>query len=551
MNVSIISDFNADLVSRFLAADQTAPTLDIHNAPYGQVYQSLGVKPPAGPESFVFVWTRPEGVVPRWQLQVDGEPVRMEDILADVETFAQALKAHASRCSMLFASTWVSSRSGRGLGLLDWTRDGEARRLAQMNMHLAGCLDGTKNVSILDSQRWIDRGRPAREAKLWYAAKIPFSESVCRAAARDVKAAIRATIGEGRKLIVLDLDNTLWGGIVGDDGWQNLLVGGHDPVGEAYADFQHSLLSLTKRGIVLAIVSKNDEAVALEAIDRHPEIILRRELFAGWRINWRDKAENLIELVQELNLGLQSVVFIDDNPTERGRVRESLPDVLVPDWPKDPARYADALRELDCFDQSAITAEDRARTQMYVAERVRRTNATEFANPEEWLKTLEIAVDIGRVDDANLKRAIQLANKTNQLNLRTRRFTREEFVRWLQEGRGRGAWTIAVSDRFGDVGLTGLLTWEEVDDRLEVVDYILSCRAMGRQIEKLMAALAVEAARNQGKNSLFVRLLPTARNSPCLDFWRNSGLDEVEENCFVWDTAADYPRPSYVVVRGG
>jgi FkbH-like protein len=296
------------------------------------------------------------------------------------------------------------------------------------------------------------------------------------------------------------------------------------------------------------MVSKNTEDTALEAVDKHPEMILRRKNFAGWRINWNDKAANIVELVKELNLGLQSVVFIDDNPVERGRVREALPEVLVPEWPKDPAHYADALRRLDCFDQSAITAEDRARAEMYASDRSRRSSQTEFSSPQEWLQNLGIRVRVAPVTDVNRKRVVQLANKTNQLNLATRRFTEEEFIAWLHQ-EGNDARALSVADRFGDIGLTGVIAWRGEGDTLEITDYILSCRAMGRQVEELMAALAVEVASAAGKRRVVARLLPTERNGPCLEFWRRSGFAEVEPNLFVWQTSEDYPAPPFIALE--
>ena len=232
------------------------------------------------------------------------------------------------------------------------------------------------------------------------------------------------------------------------------------------------------------MVSKNDEAVALEAIASHPEMVIRTEHLAGWRINWQDKAQNIAELVAELNLGLQSTVFIDDNPTERGRVREALPEVLVPEWPTDPTRFADALRQLDCFDRAAITSEDRERNQMYVQERARRGSLDVASSPEDWLASLDVRVRIDPLSAANLKRVVQLLNKTNQLNLRTRRCTEMELTQWLEGGKNRNLVSLTIADRFGDIGLTGIVSWEQIGSTLEIVDYVLSCRAMGRQVEQ-------------------------------------------------------------------
>ena len=228
---------------------------------------------------------------------------------------------------------------------------------------------------------------------------------------------------------MLDLDNVLWGGVVGEVGWTGINLGGHDHVGEAFADFQRALKALAARGVQLALVSRNDEATALEAIDRHPEMQLRREDFAGWRINWEDKAQNIAGLLAELNLGDESAVFIDDSAIERERVRTAIPEVLVPEWPDDPARFREALGSLRCFDSPFLTEEDRRRTAMSAAERSRRCRvSTAVASVEDWLQSLDISVTVEMLSDGNLDRAVQLFNKTNQMNLATRRLSKPELA---------------------------------------------------------------------------------------------------------------------------
>jgi FkbH-like protein len=245
------------------------------------------------------------------------------------------------------------------------------------------------------------------------------------------------------KLLVLDLDGTLWGGTVGDDGWRNLRVGGHDPIGEAYRDFQAALLALSKRGALLGIVSKNDEHIALEALYSHPEMILRAECFAGWRINWEDKARNIVDLAEELNLGLDSGVFIDDNPVERDRIRHALPAVLVPEWPASPASYCLALAAMDCFDAPVVSVEDRHRTVMYMAERERKQSLEEAPGLEQWLAGLGLTMDVELLSETNLPRAVQLLNKTNQLNLSTRRLSAREFLAWAEHPDHQRYWSSA------------------------------------------------------------------------------------------------------------
>ena len=549
-DVLVVSDFNAELTSRYLSADQSLPKCNATSAPYGQVFQVLSEASPAKADRVALIWTRPEGVIPEYAKLLAGEQARAARLEEEVAAFATMIKHFAQGCRHVLVASWLPTYGDRATGLLSWSRQGAAHHLARMNLRLSDALADVPDVFMLDSQGWIDASDAARDSKSWYLAKSPFTEKVFKAAARDVKAALRTASGLNRKLVVVDLDDTMWGGIVGDDGWENLRLGGHDHVGEAYVEFQRALMTLVRRGIAVAVVSKNDEAVALEAIANHPEMVIRTGDLAGWRINWKDKAQNIAELVSELNLGLQSTVFIDDNPTERGRVREALPDVLVPEWPTDPSRFADALRQLDCFDRAAITSEDRERSRMYVQERARRGSLDVASSPEEWLAALGITVRADPLSTSNIKRVVQLLNKTNQLNLRTRRCTEKELTQWLEGGERRDLVAVTVADRFGDVGLTGIVSWEQIGSTLEIVDYVLSCRAMGRQVEQLMVHLAAQAATRAKCDMVVAKLIPTAKNRPCLEFWQSSGFSENDQNVFQWTTDRPYPKPDFIALEG-
>jgi FkbH-like protein len=325
-------------------------------------------------------------------------------------------------------------------------------------------------------------------------------------------------------------------------------LGGHDPLGEAYVDFQRALKALTRRGIILGVVSKNEETVALNAIRNHPEMVLTLDDFAGWRINWSDKAQNVAELVAELNLGLDSVVFLDDNPVERARVREALPDVLVPELPEDVMLYVKTLAGLGVFDAPAISAEDAERTKMYVTDRQRNAIKTEVGSLDAWLETLGVTVTVRELDLATLPRTAQLLNKTNQMNLSTRRMTDAELMAWTQAADHR-LWTVTVSDKFGDLGLTGIVSLEIDGTHGKIADYVLSCRVMGRKVEETMLAVVIDAARSMGLSEVYALYLPTAKNKPTLDFFRRSGWEFDEAaNTFRWDMANEYPVPKGIAL---
>jgi FkbH-like protein len=303
--------------------------------------------------------------------------------------------------------------------------------------------------------------------------------------------------------------------------------------------------NLTRRGIVLGIVSKNEEATALEAIRRHPEMVLREEDFVGHKINWRDKAQNILELVTELNLGMQSVVFIDDNPVERARVREALPEVFVPEWPEDKHLYRSALATLRCFDSPTLSKEDAERTALYAAERKREQLQASVGSMDEWLLSLQLRVRVEPLRQANLSRTSQLLNKTNQMNLSTRRLTESELTAWAT-GPGRSLWAVQVEDRFGDAGLTGIVSVEIVDEIAKIVDFVLSCRVMGRKVEQAMVHVAVEHARAGGARHVEALLIPTAKNKPSLAFWQASGFSSEDDARFIWGAENRYALPEAI-----
>ncbi len=554
LKVVLISDFNVANLAGLLQNDAEPPILEPVVAPYGQVIASLMPGNLAfwepKPEVLV-VWTRPEGVVQSFGRLLQYEQVDLEAVMREVDEFAAAVLGACERAGSILVPSWTSPSNHRGFGPLDMKAGlGVRDTLMRMNLRLSERLYQGSNVYVLDAHKWIEAVGPwAFEPKLWYTAKIPFGIDVFKEAVKDIKSALQGVRGASKKLIVLDLDNTLWGGIVGELGWENLRLGGHDHIGEAYLDFQKSLKALTRRGILLAIASKNEEGVALGALEKHPEMLLRLKDFVGWRINWEDKAKNIADLVVELNLGLESVVFIDDDPVERARVRESLMGVLVPEWPEDAMLYTKTLLGLRCFDAPVLSQEDASRAEMYASERRRREARVQGVCVEEWLRTLDIRVKVESLTEANLQRTAQLLNKTNQMNLTTRRLTEVELLSWAQAS-DRRVWTYRVSDKFGDSGLTGILSLEIQGRMGTIADFVLSCRVMGRGVEETMLFAAVQYAESVGVKELHAQYIPTAKNKPCLDFWKRSSFEHDERTSrFSWRFDRLYPRPDHVVIE--
>lgn len=547
----LVSDFNIGNFSRYLENDEAQPPVACAAAPYGQVIASLlDPSATAGRRDFAVVWAAPEHVSPAFARSVEGHEADTGAVLADVDAFCAAVRSCASRVDVVFVAAWVPTRETPSSLLLDMrSGTGGSRLLLEMNLRLAEGLQDVANAYVLDASRWMAAapGR-ARDPKLWYLAKVPFANEVFASAARDVKSCLRGLKGGARKLLVLDLDDTLWGGLVGDVGWERLRIGGHDALGESFADFQRGLKALTRRGVILGIVSKNESHLALEAVDRHPEMVLRRGDFAGWRINREDKARNIVELTHELNLGLDAVVFIDDSAAERARVRDALPEVLVPEWPSDPMLYPRALADLRAFDTPALTAEDAGRTGMYVTERQRSELLQRIGSVDDWLKSLGLRVSVEDVAGANFDRALQLLNKTNQMNLATRRCTAGELREWLAAP-GRRSWCFRVSDRLGDSGITGLLSVEGIGSTAHIVDFVLSCRVMGRKVEETMLHVAVAYARAAGLQEVRADYAATPRNRPCLEFLQRAGLTAGPDgHVFTWRADAGYALPDAIAL---
>ena len=549
----LISDFTIDNLAAYLGGESSPPEIIPLISPFNQVIQVLldnSLECWQKNPDLAVVWTQPKSVIPSFNRIMNYEHTAEERILQEVDEFSSLLLTIGKRLKYLFIPTWILPSYPRGTGLLDMKSGiGIGVTLARMNLRLADNMREASNIFLLNAQNWIiGAGKDAFSPKLWYMGKIAFGNIVFQRAAREIKAALRGITGKARKLIILDLDDTLWGGIVGDLGWEKIILGGHDPIGEAYLDFQRGLKALTNRGILLGIVSKNEETTAIEAINKRPEMFLTLDDFAGWKINWKDKARNIIDLVSELNLGLDSAVFIDDNPIERDRVKAALPEVLVPEWPKDPIFYKQILLGLRCFDAPSISREDSSRTKMYVSERKRQAMEINLGSMEKWLQSLEITVKIEKLSKGDLPRTAQLLNKTNQMNLSTRRMTEPELYTWAKKP-GHELWTFRVSDKFGDSGLTGIISLKIENDRGKIVDFILSCRVMGRGVEETMLHTAITQTRTLGLNQVFAEFIPTDRNRPCLEFWKKSEFAKGKrDHVFSWNTRSPYTLPDWITL---
>jgi FkbH-like protein len=523
----LVGDTTLDPLGRYLERGQDAPLLKTTAAPYGQIFQIL-LDPShpawASKPEILVVWTAPHLTLPSFErlLHYDYEsPASVYDAaLAEAEQFANAVVRAASRVRTVLVPTWSLPAHERWVQTLAWRHGiGPANLLARANLMLAEKCAAHSNIVLLDTAYWqASLPQPAYDPRMFAVAKILYSQPLYEKAAAEMKAVLRGSLGLAKKVIVCDLDNTLWGGVVGDDGPQNLKLGAPDPLGECFQKFQEALKGLSARGILLAISSKNDEKLALSTIEEHPAMILRKEDFVAWRINWRDKAANLLELADELNLGVDSFVFLDDSPQERDQVRQILPQIFTPDLPPTPSAYASFLTSLNCFETPSLGKEDFERTQMYRAERGRKESLDISGDVDSWLQSLKVEVRAAPLRKESLPRAAQLLNKTNQFNLSLRRLDEKTFWDWSQEP-SNSAYTFHVSDRFGDFGLAAVASLSLANGEAQIVDFVMSCRVMGKKVEEALLGYTLNQAQSAGAGRCLAAPVDGPRNEPAKTFF--------------------------------
>jgi FkbH-like protein len=341
---------------------------------------------------------------------------------------------------------------------------------------------------------------------------------------------INAELGVNRKCIVLDLDDTLWGGIVGEDGYEGIKLSPQFP-GTSFVEFQRVIQALHERGIILAINSRNNEDEALRVIRDHPYMVLRENNFASVKINWNDKISNTKAIAEELNIGLDSLVYFDDDPVNRELISSALPEVMTVDLPKDPALYAQTLMDLNVFNTFSITDEDKRRGQMYIEERNRTQLEKSISNLDDFLSQLKIKINIKEADKFTIPRISQLVLKTNQFNLTTKRFQEEEILRF-SEDKNMLVGCAQTSDKFGDNGITGVFIVQKNPEYSEwsIEAFLLSCRVMGRRIEDGMMEYILNEARKEGIKRVKGRYIPTRKNKPCENFLPHSGFKKEGED---------------------
>lgn len=509
-------------------------TLANHAGDFGQHFQAV-----LDPGSGLHAW-KPDAIVLSLSLRA---------LAPELVTGGAGLPEHARRAdaerALDHARRWVDAarerteasllvcnfprpaRSGRGLAD-PRSVAGDAALYGWLNGALAAEYRNDPQVHVLDVDAAIARaGRDTSwNAPLWHLAKIEWHGPGCAAAAELVARALCALARPAKKCLLLDLDNTLWGGVVGEDGVDGLRIEPGDPVGEAFLDFQRAVLDVKARGVLLGLVSKNNREDVEEAF-RRLEMPLALDDFAATRIDWQHKHVNVESIAAELRLGLDSIVFMDDNPIECELIRQMLPEVELVGLPEDPAELADLLLGCWHFDKLVLTEEDTAKTAQYRDNAARARHRQGTRDLASYLESLGTAVEIGRAGDAELPRLHQLFGKTNQFNVTTRRYTPAELKRFAGSDQWIFEW-MRVRDNFGDLGLVGAWLVRLDGAEPEIDSFILSCRALGRDVETAACNHIKERVFAAGAGSLRARFIPTRKNRPAAEFYEWQGFRLIE-----------------------
>ena len=475
-----------------------------------------------------------------WAPADDSEDALRATADETVERLASLIRAFraASQADLIFHLLDSPDLTTRGS--LETKAFGQRAAIASVNERLCTLAGSMRGVHPLDydalvarhgRREWFDEGK-------WEQFRLPATAPNLRHIADEWLRFIQPAIGAIVKAAVIDLDDTLWKGVLGEDGVAKLRMGA-DPPGTPYRAVQRALLALRERGIVLAICSKNDESDAIEVLEKHPDMLLRPAHFAAMRINWLDKAENVRSIAEELNIGLDAIAFIDDHPVERAEVRAMLPQVKVLDLPADPPKFSRIILESPFFQRvTAASAEDRLRTQLYKEQAARAKMLASVGSKEEFFRSLGQVAEIAAANDLTLGRVAQLTQKTNQFNLTTRRYAEADIARFAADAQC-SVLTIKVSDRLGDNGIVGAAIARDNGDACEVDTFLLSCRVIGRGIETAFIAYIADRARLRGKSRLVGMFCPTAKNEPAKHFYEDHGFRHIADdaNGSVWELA--------------
>lgn len=527
VRVCVLRNFTLETIEPFLKLHLYRADLgpEVQFGGYDTVQQDI-----LSPDSPLAAAPTPDLVVLALMLdRVDPEHAH-PDWVADraIETLGGLFDALAERTQALIAVNTLLApwHDPNGIGARPEAGDLVAQ-MARLNRFITEQVrTRADQFFLVDWERLLRLlGRDAAiDDRYWYLSRAPFKPAFLDLYARELAKLMRALKGKAKKCLVLDCDNTLWGGVIGEDLLAGIKLDANEYPGRAYYDFQATVLRLAARGVMITLCSRNNEADVLEVLDKHPACLIGRQHLVSWRVNWQDKASNITALAEELNIGLDSMVFVDDDSVDCQLVRDMLPEVTVLQVPAKLYTYPDFLLHDGLFDMLSVSAEDSQRQALYQAERTRRRETAKFASLEEYLASLKIVARIHEARPEEVPRLAQLTQKTNQFNLTTRRYSEAEIERFRLSS-DHALYSLSVADRFGDAGLTGVCIAARRGDTVTVDSLLLSCRILGRKVDLAFADHVLDELIARWRPAhLQAAYLPTAKNSQVREFWEQFGF---------------------------
>jgi FkbH-like protein len=539
--LGLIGNRTLDFLGRPLRAAGLARGLliEVFDAPYDAVASfAYGPSNPFGEKLDAVAVILDEGAfkLPAELLDRDGEASALADAETMLHQIADAVRTKTGGSPIIATLPSYVPR----LGSSDIATPGSAVRFAtRLNQRIAdGALD--RHWIVWDMAELAARiGHTAwHDPVRFHEAKSPFALTLLPVVADRMASLIAAMCGKSGRALVLDLDNTLWGGVIGDDGVAGIRLGQNSTEGEAYIAFQRFVHELRRRGIVVAVCSKNTDEIAREPFKTHPEMLLREEHIAVFQANWLDKATNIRSIAETLNLGLESFVFVDDNPAERARVRQELPLVAVPEVGDDPAYFPALVAASGFFDHLVLNTEDLGRAQSYESNAKRAEVRAKVGNYDEYLASLAMKMEIGRFDEVGRARIAQLINKSNQFNLTTKRYN-EEDVRAFQDDRDAIlCWQVRLDDAFSAHGMIAVVIVRKDGTVWTIDSWLQSCRVLERGVEETVMNHLFARAAQEGIKTINGEYVPSPRNGMVAEFYDRLGFERVDED----DTGRRYAR---------
>lgn len=564
IKVAILSSFVAEPLIPFLKVKcfQAGLNLQVYVTPFNQFQQEI-LDSASGIYKFhpevTFIFLRLEEVRP---ILIDSflelTSSQIEKLIIDLlQDIRESISVFRSRSKTFIVMYNFDRPRYPAFGIIDQKQNlGHDAAISKINNGLSQIAKEFKEVFIFDYERCVsDFGRQSwYDNKMYYYAKVPFSSAAFRCIADNYIRFIKPIKGLNKKCLVLDLDGVLWGKILGEEGAEGIQLSDDYP-GIAYKNFQKEILKLYHKGVILAINSKNNEEDVLEVFEKNPNMLFKKENFASLRINWNDKATNMKEIAQDLNIGTDSMVFIDDSPVERELIRQKLPEVKILELPADASDYASFISGIDDFESLILSEEDKRRGEFYRAKSLTDKLRADMSSLKDFFRSLNMIAWIKRADFSVASRLAQLTQKTNQFNLTTIRYTESDILKLINSDDAH-IYYLLLKDRFVDNGIVSEIIIRDNKNKEWMIDtFLLSCRVMNRTVEKAFLSYIIKEARKEGMEYLSGKYIPTKKNQIVKDIYKEFGFKNTKnytngESCWVFNLKIqDIDCPPWITIK--